>query len=192
MSGLKVGEQFPEGVAFQYIPHQEETADFKVCGIPIKYDTAKGKSLYQLKHHEKRKTFVANASRLTTEFKDKKVVIVSIPGAFTPTCSASHLPGYIEHKDELKAKGVDQVIFLAYNDPFVMSGWGKANNIKDDFIVFASDANAAFSTSIGWNHGERTARYAIVIDHGKVVYAEKETELQGLEVSGAEPVLKAL
>lgn len=58
--------------------------------------------------------------------------------------------------------------------------------------VFASDANAAFSTSIGWNHGERTARYAIVIDHGKVVYAEKETELQGLEVSGAEPVLKAL
>ncbi|EXF85801.1 redoxin [Colletotrichum scovillei] len=167
MSGLKVGEQFPEGVAFQYIPHQEETADFKVCGIPIKYDTAK-------------------------EFKDKKVVIVSIPGAFTPTCSASHLPGYIEHKDELKAKGVDQVIFLAYNDPFVMSGWGKANNIKDDFIVFASDANAAFSTSIGWNHGERTARYAIVIDHGKVVYAEKETELQGLEVSGAEPVLKAL
>ncbi|KXH25997.1 redoxin, partial [Colletotrichum simmondsii] len=110
MSGLKVGEQFPEGVAFQYIPHQEETADFKVCGIPIKYDTAK-------------------------EFKDKKVVIVSIPGAFTPTCSASHLPGYIEHKDELKAKGVDQVIFLAYNDPFVMSGWGKANNIKDDFIV---------------------------------------------------------
>lgn len=78
---------------------------------------------------------MADCSRLPTEFKDKKVVIVSIPGAFTPTCSASHLPGYIEHKDELKAKGVDQVIFLAYNDPFVMSGWGKANNIKDDFIV---------------------------------------------------------
>ncbi|KDN66736.1 putative redoxin [Colletotrichum sublineola] len=123
MSGLKVGEPFPENVSFQYIPYQEETADFKVCGIPVKYETSKAPPRADV------------PLPLPAEFKDKKVVIVSIPGAFTPTCSASHLPGYIEHKDELKAKGVDQVIFLAYNDPFVMSGWGKANNIKDDFIV---------------------------------------------------------
>ncbi|KAF0316810.1 Peroxiredoxin Asp f3 [Colletotrichum sp. SAR11_59] len=167
MAPIKAGEQFPEGVNFQYIPYQAETSDFKVCGIPIKYDTAK-------------------------EFKDKKVIIVALPGAFTPTCSAAHLPGYIAKKDELKAKGVDQVIFLAYNDPYVMSGWGKANNVADDFIIFCTDNNAEFSTSIGWNHGERTARYAIVVDHGKIIYAEKEPDLQGQEVSAVEPVLKAI
>lgn len=60
---------------------------------------------------------------------------MAIPGAFTPTCSAAHLPSYIANKDKLKAKGVDQIIFLAHNDAFVMSGWGKANNITDGSIV---------------------------------------------------------
>lgn len=81
---------------------------------------------------------VAQCQELTkcaTELANKKAVIVAIPGAFTPTCSAAHLPSYIENKDKLKAKGVDQVIFLAHNDAFVMSGWGKANNVKDDYIV---------------------------------------------------------
>lgn len=72
---------------------------------------------------------------LTTEFKNKKVVLVSIPGAFTPTCSGSHIPSYLEHVDKIKAKGVDQVIVIAVNDPFVMSGWAKANGITDDKIV---------------------------------------------------------
>lgn len=72
---------------------------------------------------------------LNTEFKNKKVVLVSIPGAFTPTCSGSHIPSYLEHVDKIKAKGVDQVIVIAVNDPFVMSGWAKANGITDDKIV---------------------------------------------------------
>lgn len=73
-----------------------------------------------------------------------------------------------------------------------MSAWGKANNIKDDFIIFAADNGAEFSKSIGWTAGERTARYAIVVDHGKVTYAGLETEKGSLEVSGAEAVLSKL
>lgn len=69
------------------------------------------------------------------EFKEKKVVVVAVPGAFTPTCSEKHVPTFIEQKDALKAKGVDHVIVIAYNDPFVMSAWGKSNGIKDDFLV---------------------------------------------------------
>lgn len=72
---------------------------------------------------------------LTAEFKDKKVVLVSIPGAFTPTCSGSHIPSYTEHIDKIKAKGVDQVIVVAFNDAFVMNGWAKANGVTDDSIV---------------------------------------------------------
>jgi alkyl hydroperoxide reductase 1 len=72
---------------------------------------------------------------LTTEFKNKKVVLVSVPGAFTPTCQADHITGYIANAEKLKKAGVDQVIFIAYNDAFVMSAWGKANQIQDDSIV---------------------------------------------------------
>lgn len=70
-----------------------------------------------------------------TEFKNSKVILFALPGAFTPTCSASHVPGYKAKLEELKAKGVDKVICLAYNDPYVMSGWAKANGIKDDSFV---------------------------------------------------------
>lgn len=69
------------------------------------------------------------------DFKGKKVVIVAVPGAFTPTCQASHLPSYINNKDKLKAQGIDQVIVIAFNDPWVMSAWGKANGVKDDYFV---------------------------------------------------------
>lgn len=127
----------------------------------------------------------------TIEFKKKKVVLVSVPGAFTPTCQKSHLPSYIQNKEALKAKGVDQVVVIAFNDPFVMSAWGKANGIKDDFILFASD-DAGFSKSIGWTVGERTARYAIAIDHGKVVYAGRDDGTGSVDASGAEAVLSKL
>jgi alkyl hydroperoxide reductase 1 len=166
MSELKVGDSFPEGIAFQYIPYTPETGDMASCGIPTKYDASK-------------------------EFKEKKVALVSVPGAFTPTCHVSHLPSYLANIDNLKAKGIDQVVFLAYNDPFVMSAWGKSNNIKDDYVVFATDPETKFSKSIGWTMGERTGRYAIVIDHGKVVYAARE-DGAGISKSGAEPVLAAL
>lgn len=108
------------------------------------------------------------------EWADKKVVLFAVPGAFTPGCSVRHLPGYIEKLDEIKGKAVDVVAVIAFNDAFVMSAWGKANGIKNDDILFLSDPESKFSKSIGWNLGERSARYAMIIDKGTVVYAEKE------------------
>ncbi|KAI5922313.1 peroxisomal matrix protein [Camillea tinctor] len=167
MPALKAGDAFPEGVSFLYVVPTPENSDVLACGIPTKYDASK-------------------------EFQDKKVVLVSVPGAFTPTCTAQHLPGYIAKLSELKAKGVDQVLFISYNDPFVQSAWGKANGIKDDSILFLTDDGASFSKSIGdWTIGDRTARYALVIDHGKVVYAEKEPGKE-LTVSSADAVLSKL
>jgi len=166
MSGLKVGDSFPEGVTFSYIPYTEEKGDITACGIPINYDASK-------------------------EFAGKKVVLFSVPGAFTPGCSAKHLPGYIENLAALKAKGVDIVAVIAYNDAFVMSAWGKANGIKNDDILFLSDVDTAFSKKLGWTLGERTARYAIVIDNGKITYAEKEPG-RDVSVSSAEAVLAKL
>jgi alkyl hydroperoxide reductase 1 len=127
----------------------------------------------------------------SAEFANKKVVVVAVPGAFTPTCQESHVPSYLNNIDTLKAKGVDQVVVIAMNDAFVMSAWGKANYTKDDYIIFASDNGLEFSKSIGWFNGERTQRYAIVVDHGKVVYAARESG-KGIEASGAEAVLAKL
>jgi alkyl hydroperoxide reductase 1 len=78
------------------------------------------------------------------EFKNKKAVVVAVPGAFTPTCSAMHLPPYIQKLSDLKSKGVDEVLFIAYNDPFVMSAWGKANGVKDNSIVGRARGEDAF------------------------------------------------
>ncbi len=108
------------------------------------------------------------------EWADKKVVLFAVPGAFTPGCSVRHLPPYIEKLQEIKGKGVDVVAVIAFNDAWVMSAWGKVNGVKNDDIFFMTDPEAKFSKSVGWNMGERTARYAMIIDHGKIVYAEKE------------------
>ncbi|POR37563.1 Putative peroxiredoxin pmp20 [Tolypocladium paradoxum] len=166
MPELKVGDSFPADVAFTYIPPSPE-GDIKVCGIPQKLDASK-------------------------EFADKKIVLVSVPGAFTPTCQATHLPSYLDNRDALRAKGVDHVVVIAYNDAFVMSAWGKANGVTDDFVIFASDAGAKFSQSIGWTLGERTSRYAIAIDHGKVIYASQDDDTKSISQSGAEAVLAKL
>jgi alkyl hydroperoxide reductase 1 len=166
MSVLEAGDSFPNNVTFAYIPFEEENKDITACGIPTKFDASK-------------------------EFREKKVVLVAVPGAFTPTCQANHLPGFIENVDALRAKGVEQVVVIASNDPFVMSAWGKANYTKDDFIIFATDSELAFSKAIGWTQGDRTARYAIAVDHGEVIYAAKEVE-RGVSVSGADAVLAKL
>lgn len=163
---LKLGDSLPAGTTFSYIPYVEEIGDIKACGIPITYDASK-------------------------EWADKKVIVFALPGAFTPTCSSRHLPGYIENLPKLKAKGVDIVAVIAYNDAFVMSAWGKANNVKDDSILFLSDYNTEFSKKLGWVQGERTDRYVLVIDHGKIVIADKEPGRE-LTVSSAEAVLEKL
>jgi len=165
MAGLKEGDHFPDDIVFSYVPYTPESADITSCGIPQNYNASK-------------------------EWADKKVVLFAVPGAFTPGCSVRHLPGYIQALQEIKGKNVDVVAVLAFNDAWVMSAWGKANGIKDE-IIFLSDPETKFSKSIGWNLGERTARYAIVLDHGKVVYAEKEPG-RDVTVSGAQAVLSKL
>ncbi|KAK4232252.1 Redoxin [Podospora fimiseda] len=166
MSGLKAGDSFPSDVSFTYVAPTGEL-DLTACGLGIKYDASK-------------------------EVQHKKVVFVAVPGAFTPTCSAAHLPSYIENLDKLKAKGVDQVVFLASNDHWVMSAWGKAYGIKDDSILLVSDAGLEFSKKIGWFNGDRTLRYVIVVDHGKVVYADVDDVRGSIEKTGAEGVLAKL
>ncbi|KAE9380068.1 allergen Asp F3 [Stipitochalara longipes BDJ] len=165
MASLKVGDSLPSDVVFSYVPYQEGS-EITACGIPINYDASK-------------------------EWANKKVVLFSVPGAFTPGCSVKHLPGYIENLSAIKAKGVDVVAVIAYNDAFVMSAWSKANGIKNDDILFLSDPGTAFSKKLDWTLGERTARYALVIDHGKIVYAEKEPGRE-VTVSSAEAVLAKL
>ncbi|KAF7511316.1 hypothetical protein GJ744_004881 [Endocarpon pusillum] len=165
MTALKAGDSFPEGVVFSYVPYTEESAGITSCGIPQNYNASK-------------------------EWADKKVVLFAVPGAFTPSCSVRHLPAYIENLDKIKGKGVDIVAVLAYNDAWVMSAWAKANGIKEE-ILFLSDPETKFSTDLGWTTGPRTARYAMIIDHGKVVYAEKEPG-KDVTVSGAEAVMAKL
>ncbi|KGO47829.1 Redoxin [Penicillium expansum] len=169
MTTLKSGDSFPSDVIFNYIPWNEESGEITSCGIPINY----------------------NASE---EWANKKVVLFSVPGAFTPTCSVSHVPGYIQNLPKLREKGVDIVAVVAFNDPFVMSAWGKANSVRGDDILFLSDPDAKFSKSIGWadEASGRTGRYAIVIDHGKVSYAQIETERGVVKKSGADAVLASL
>ncbi|KAK4042498.1 Redoxin [Parachaetomium inaequale] len=166
MTALTPGSPFPEGVTFSYI-HPTGSLDLTACGLPTKYDASK-------------------------EFQTKKVVLVAVPGAFTPTCQEQHITSYLANLPQLKAKAVDSVVFIASNDAFVMSAWGKANGVKDESILFMSDANADFSRSIGWAAGDRTGRYAVVVDHGKVVYAEADTVRGSIEHSGAEGVLAKL
>lgn len=169
MTTLKPGDKFPDDVVFQYIPWSEDKGEITSCGIPINYNASK-------------------------EWANKKVVLFSVPGAFTPTCSVNHLPGYIEKLPKLKEKGVDIVAVIAFNDAFVMSAWGKANSVKGDDILFLSDPDAKFSKSIGWADAAsgRTKRFAIAIDHGKVVYANIETEKGVVKASGADAVLASL
>ncbi|MFM2042856.1 MAG: hypothetical protein RLY86_1432 [Pseudomonadota bacterium] len=128
-------------------------------------------------------------------FKGKKVVLFAVPGAFTPTCSAKHLPGYVEQADALKAKGVDNVVCLAVNDPFVMQAWGKANNVGDK-ILMLPDGNGTLTKALGlemdgtgYNLGHRSQRFALVAEDGVVTQLHVEKP-GAFEVSSADYVLK--
>ena len=128
-------------------------------------------------------------------FANKKVVLFAVPGAFTPTCSMSHLPGYVVSADEFKAKGVDQIICLSVNDAFVMSEWGKTQNAEN--ISMLADGDGSYTKALGLDMnteafgGIRSQRYAMIINNGVVtnLHVEKPKEF---EVSKAESILKAL
>jgi peroxiredoxin len=130
-------------------------------------------------------------------FKGKKVVLFSVPGAFTPTCDAKHLPGFVQLGDQIKAKGVDTVACMAVNDVFVMNAWGKASNV-DGKVLMLADGNGEYAKALGlemdargFGMGVRGQRFAIVVDDGvaKQVYVEAPREFK---VSAAEHVLSGL
>jgi peroxiredoxin len=130
-------------------------------------------------------------------FKGKKVVLFATPGAFTPTCSARHLPGFVQHLDEIKAKGVDTVICMAVNDPFVMGAWAKEQGV-DGSIVMLADGSGLLTRAlgleldlIGRHLGTRSQRFALVAEDGKVTHLAVEPP-GGFDVSKAEAVLDVL
>jgi peroxiredoxin len=130
-------------------------------------------------------------------FKGKKVVLFALPGAFTPTCSAKHLPGFVNHHQALRDKGIDTVACLSVNDAFVMDAWGKDQNV-DEKVLMLADGNGDFTKAVGltmdgtgYGMGLRSQRYAMVIDNG--VVKQLNVEAPGaFEVSSAESILKGL
>ena len=128
--------------------------------------------------------------------KDKKVVIFGLPGAYTSVCSAKHLPGYVNMFDQYKEKGIDYIICISVNDPFVMSAWGKEHNVGDK-ILMIGDAFLNFTTAIGAEVdksarglGTRSNRYTMLVDNLKVVKLQEEADTGSCEVSAAENFIK--
>jgi peroxiredoxin len=130
-------------------------------------------------------------------FSGKKVVLFALPGAFTPTCSAKHLPGYVDSSKQLFDKGVDRIICLSVNDAFVMEAWGKQHNVGDSVMMIA-DGSAKFTRAIGLEvdldatgMGIRSLRYAMVINDGYVELLNVEAPRK-FEISDAETILVSL
>lgn len=130
-------------------------------------------------------------------FAGRKVVLFAVPGAFTPTCSAKHLPGFVENADAIRAKGVDQIVCMAVNDPFVMHAWAKANGVNGKLMMLP-DGNGALTRALGlemdgtaYNLGLRSQRFALVAEDG-VVRTLNVEKPGAFEVSSAEAVLKLL
>jgi len=136
---------------------------------------------------------------ITTDelFKGKKVVLFSVPGAFTPTCDAKHLPGFVQLADQIKAKGVDTIACMAVNDVFVMNAWGKHSGVGDKILMIA-DGNGLYAKALGleldatgYGMGTRGQRFAIVVKDGVAEQVEVEAPGQ-FKVSAAEHILGKL
>ena len=129
--------------------------------------------------------------------KGKKVVAFALPGAFTPTCSAKHVPGFVSSFDQIKAKGVDTIACISVNDAWVMDAWGKDQGVGDKIVMladgsgdFAEAMGLAFDGS-GFGLGKRTKRYAAVIEDGVVTHLDVD-ESGGVQVSSCEAVLERI
>ena len=129
-------------------------------------------------------------------FADKKVVLFAVPGAFTPTCSAAHLPGFVANADKILAKGVDAIVCLSVNDAFVMAAWGASQNAEA--LVMAADGNGEFTSAMGltldgsgFGLGHRSSRYALIAENGTIT-ALNADQGGAFEVSSAEKILEAL
>ena len=128
--------------------------------------------------------------------KDKKVIIFGLPGAYTSVCSAKHLPGYINMSEQYKEKGIDNIICISVNDPFVMNAWGKEHSVGDS-ILMIGDPFLNFTKAIGAEVdksarglGIRSNRYTMLVDNLRVVKLEEETDTGSCEVSAAENFIK--
>jgi peroxiredoxin len=135
---------------------------------------------------------------ITTEdiFAGKKVLLFAVPGAFTPGCSMTHLPGYVVNADKIKAKGVDTIACMAVNDAFVMDAWGKAQNAGE--ILMLGDGNGDFTKALGleldgrgFGLGTRSQRFAMLVEDGTVTHLNVEPG-PGIDVSSAETMMALL
>ena len=128
--------------------------------------------------------------------KNKKSVLFGLPGAYTSVCSAKHLPGYVKNREKFKEKGVDQIICISVNDPFVMNAWGKENKVEDK-IIMVGDPFLNFTKAIGAEVdksgrglGIRSNRYTMLIDNLMIIKIQEEPDTGSCEISAAENFLK--
>lgn len=135
---------------------------------------------------------------ITTDeiFAGKKVVLFAVPGAFTPGCSITHLPGYVVSADKIKAKGVDTIACMAVNDAFVMGAWGASQNAEE--LLMLADGNAEFTAALGleldasgFGMGKRSKRFAMIVDNGVIAHLAVEPA-GGIDESSAEKILAHL
>lgn len=131
--------------------------------------------------------------------KGRKVVIFAVPGAFTPTCHSAHVPSFIRTREQLAAKGVDEIICVSVNDPFVMKAWGEATGAAEAGISMLSDASGAFAQALGLAFDappagliNRSKRYALLAEDGVVKVLQVEASPGTCEVSGGEALLEAI
>ena len=128
--------------------------------------------------------------------KNKRSVLFGLPGAYTSVCSAKHLPGYVKNREKYKEKGVDQIICISVNDPFVMNAWGKENNVGDK-IIMVGDPFLNFTKAIGAEVdksgrglGIRSNRYTMLIDNLMIIKIQEEPDTGSCEISAAENFLE--
>lgn len=131
--------------------------------------------------------------------KGRKVVLFAVPGAYTPTCHSAHVPSFIRTKDQFAEKGVDEIICVSVNDPFVMKAWGETTGASDAGITMLGDPESAFTSAIGMNFDAppagllaRSKRYAMVVEDGKVTSLNQEENPGQCEVSAGETLLQSL
>lgn len=129
-------------------------------------------------------------------FAGKKVLLFAVPGAFTPGCSVTHLPGYVVNADKIKAKGVDTIVCMSVNDAFVMGAWGKAQNAEE--LLMLADGNGDFTKALGleldgrgFGLGTRSQRFAMIVENGTVTHLNVEPG-PGVDVSSADTMMELL
>ncbi|WP_170410792.1 peroxiredoxin [Ruegeria arenilitoris] len=137
--------------------------------------------------------------RISDKTKGRKVVIFAVPGAYTPTCSSAHVPSFIRTKDQFTANGVDEIICVSVNDPFVMKAWGEATGAADAGLTMLGDASAEFTKAIGMEFDAppaglyaRSKRYAMLVEDGKVTALNVEESPGTCEISAGETLLDAI